>query len=169
MKFSFYPCPVGASDPSGCNQNPGPFPGVSPKCCVNDKYEDCMVQEIQCFNTTACNFTMQHKLSKFLQCFEGGVIAEGKCPGDALNCSKYAGLDQIFPAAEACTKDAAAMRKAASAMDSVCSSMKIKSWPTVLINNVLTCEDDSCFIPLLPKLCQVYRSRPLPKSCQAFV
>ena len=67
---------------------------MSPKCCVNDKYEDCMVQEIQCFNTTACNFTMQyarargsdlrHKLSKFLQCFEGGVIAEGKCPGDAL-------------------------------------------------------------------------------------
>ncbi len=93
--------------------------------------------------------------------------------------------------------------------------MQIKSWPTVLINNVLTCEDDSCFIPLLPKLCQgatclrmcpphsarlllfhfldapltfpatssrtlslhsiisrltaVYRSRPLPKSCQAFV
>lgn len=58
------------------------------------------------------------------------------------------------------------MRLAATAMDKACSAMgvmlswgthltaQIKSWPTVLINNVLTCEDDSCFIPLLPFVCK---------------
>ncbi len=28
------------------------------------------------------------------------------------------------------------------------------SWPTVVVNNELLCEDDSCFIPLLPPLCK---------------
>lgn len=166
VKFSFYPCPVGASDPSGCDKNPGPFPGVNPNCCLNDKFEDCLVQQLQCFNTSSCSFTAQYKLAKFLYCFEGSVISEGQCSSDALNCTKFAGIDDIFPAVQACVKDPTQMAHAASAMDGACARMKIKSWPTVLINNVLTCEDDSCFIPLLPKLCDAYTSTPKPRSCQ---
>lgn len=166
VKFSFYPCPVGASDPSGCKKNPGPFPGVNPNCCINDKFEDCLVHKLQCFYNTSCPFDSMHKLSKFLFCFEGSVIAEGQCPGNASKCMTYAGMGSLYNEIAACVQDPAQMQVAASAMEGRCTAEKVPSWPDVHINGVRTCEDDSCFIPLLPYLCQAYKSTPKPKSCQ---
>jgi len=168
VKFSFYPCPVGASDPSGCKKNPGPFPGVNPNCCLNDKFEDCLVQKLQCFDNTQCNFTTQYNLSKFLFCLEGGQISEGQCPGSPSSCMKFAGMDGLFNDTNACVNTPARMASAASDMEAACKAENPPSWPTVKINGVRTCEDDSCFIPLLPKLCAAYKGSPKPKSCQAF-
>ncbi len=38
-------------------QNPGEFP--DPKCCIHDKFEDCMVQQFQCFQNVSSNCTDQ--------------------------------------------------------------------------------------------------------------
>lgn len=166
VKFSFYPCPVGASQPSGCKKNPGPFPGVNPNCCLNDKFEDCLVQKLQCFDQTSCPFQAQFNLSKFLFCFEGGIIAEGQCPGNASKCMAYAGMGDLYDEVNACVNDPTKMASAASAMEALCTAEHPPSWPDVHINGKRTCEDDSCFIPLLPKLCDAYKSSPKPKSCQ---
>lgn len=166
VKFSFYPCPVGASDPSGCKKNPGPFPGVNPNCCINDKFEDCLVHKLQCFQNTDCSFDTMHNLSKFLFCFEGGVIAEGQCPGNATKCMAYAGMGDMYNDVAACVADPTQMKEAATAIESACNAEHPPSWPNVRINGVRTCEDDSCFIPLLPVLCKAYKGSPKPRSCQ---
>lgn len=156
---------MGAADPSGCKKNPGPFPGVNPNCCLNDKFEDCLVQKLQCFDETSCSFATQLALSKFLFCFEGGLIAEGQCPGNASKCMTYAGLGAMYDDVNACVNDPTRMAQAAHAMESRCTAEKPPSWPDVHINGVRTCEDDSCFIPLLPKLCAAYKGSPKPNSC----
>lgn len=167
VNFSFYPCPVGADTPAGCKANPGPFQ-MNPDCCVNDKFEACMVAKLQCFpGSTVCPFDTQRRMAKFLSCFEGASISEGECPGNAQTCATAAGLDQYYTAIQACTTNAIAMKNAAANMTAACKAQNPSSWPTVLINGVLTCPDDPCMMPLLPKLCKAYRSTPKPASCQA--
>jgi len=82
---------------------------------------------------------------------------------------EYAGMPDLFEDVNACVYDPARMKVAASAMEARCTAEKPPSWPDVHINGVRTCEDDSCFIPLLPKLCQAYKGSPKPKSCLALL
>eukprot|EP00047_Mylnosiga_fluctuans_P002988 m.226878 g.226878 ORF g.226878 m.226878 type:complete len:134 (-) comp11497_c0_seq1:178-579(-) len=128
-----------------------------------------MVQQFQCFQnltTTPCNPQLRLQMSKFLYCFEGQKISEGHCDADVKNCTDFAGLTQYYDAITTCVSDPTQMAKAASAMDKACAARKPDSWPTVVVNNQLLCEDDSCFIPLLPPLCLAYKGTPKPKSCQ---
>lgn len=166
VNFSFYPCPVGADTPAGCPANPGPFAGVNKDCCYNDKFEACMVSQFQCFlDSPSCNNTLRHQMANFLSCFEGGDINEGQCPGVAETCMATAGLSQYYPTIMSCYNDEVAVQKASEAMNATCTKENPQSWPHVRINGKLMCEDDSCFMPLLPKLCAAYKSTPKPNSC----
>jgi len=139
---------------------------MNPDCCVNDKFEACMVDLLQCFpNSTTCNATTQLQMSKFLSCFEGGSISEGQCPGNANTCSKKAGMANLYPAIMQCVNNVTSVKAAAAKMDKVCTAEAVQSWPHVRINGKLTCPDDSCMMPLLPFLCDAYQSRPKPASC----
>jgi len=166
VEFSFYPCPVGADTPAGCAANPGPFQ-MNPDCCVNDKFEACMVQQLQCFpNNTACNATLRLQMANFLSCFEGSTISEGQCPGNAQKCAASSGLGSLYPVIMQCVNNNTSMKAAAAAMDKVCTAEKVQSWPHVRIDGKLTCPDDPCMMPLLPKLCAAYKSKPKPASCR---
>jgi hypothetical protein len=162
VNFSFYPCPVGADTPAGCTANPGPFPGVNADCCTNDKFEACMVAQLQCFPGSAvCDNALRTKMAAFLKCLEGSFISEGQCPGDPKTCMGVANLTAYYPAIATCYNTPAAAQKASQAMNATCTAENPKSWPHVRINNKLMCEDDSCFMPLLPFLCDgtLVRSR----------
>lgn len=139
---------------------------MNPDCCVNDKFEACMVDQLQCFpNSTTCNATTRLKLGNFLSCFEGGSISEGQCPGNAKNCLTKAGMPELYPTVMACVNNVTSVKAAAAKMDKTCTAESVTSWPHVRINGVLTCPDDPCMMPLLPKLCDAYTSRPVPASC----
>lgn len=61
------------------HQDPGPFPAVEPRCCLNDKYEDCMVQQLKCFSGSSpaqCNFTTQYvwRVDRFFRVFFGSLL-----------------------------------------------------------------------------------------------
>jgi len=131
-----------------------------------------MVQKFQCFRdpSTACDADLRLSMSKFLNCFEGTVIDEGHCEHtNASSCADTAGWDAaVYTDIMSCVSDKVRMAQAAAAMDKVCSAKSPKSWPTVVINDKDLCEDDSCFMPLLPVLCKNYKSSPKPKSCARF-
>ena len=154
VNFEFYPCPVGADTPAGCTADPGPFPGVNPNCCLNDKFEACMVSQLQCLpGSTTCPPELSAKMAHFLGCLEGGLISEGQCPGSPQACAATANLTDYYPAISACYNSPHAAKKASLFMNQTCTAEAPKSWPHVRINGVLMCEDDSCFMPLLPYLC----------------
>lgn len=167
VNFSFYPCPVGADTPAGCAANPGPWPGVNPDCCTNDKFEACMVSQLQCFpGSTVCDNVLRTKMAVFIQCLEGKLIEDGECPGDPKSCMTTANLTAYYPAISNCYNTPALVQKASLAMNVTCTAENPQSWPHVRVNGKLLCEDDSCFMPLLPVLCDAYTSTPKPPSCQ---
>lgn len=127
-----------------------------------------MVRRLQCFpnNTAGCDNALRTQMARFLSCFEGGLISEGQCPGNARTCMAVANLTDYYGDVMACYNDDDAVAAASRAMNYTCSAQKPKSWPTVIIDDVLMCEDDSCFMPLLPYLCKAYKSEPKPRSCQ---
>lgn len=172
-KFSFYPCPVGAPTPKGCLSNPCPpkEPGCYKpqftECCVKDKFEDCLVSHLNCFDDTNCTFENRLKLSKFLGCFEGGHIEEDTCPQDPKNCTDFAGID--YEPIEACFKNESAVKAAGAPIDEACTKEDPAFWPHVKVNGEQAggpgCDQDSCVIPILPVLCKAYAGSPKPKSC----
>lgn len=163
--FNFYPCPVGADTPAGCTNNPGY--GKGPDCCIHDKFEACMVNQFNCFeNSTTCDTTLRLKMARFLSCYEGSHVEEEVCPADTKGCMIQADLMDRYDEINFCFNTTESVKKAAARMDAACTAEKVTWWPHVRVNNVLLCGDDSCMMPLLPKLCDAYRSHPKPKSCQ---
>lgn len=161
----------------GCYTNPCPprEPGCNhadfTECCLKDKYEDCLVEELGCFtNATGCNTDVRLKLSKFVGCFEGGHVEEDHCPQDPKNCTLAAGFtEKTYDAANACYTNNTAVAAAAKKLEVACEAQNIEFWPHVLVNGEPSggknCVDDSCVIPILPKLCEAYKGTPKPKSC----
>lgn len=164
-QFVFVPCPVGSPKTSNCTADPGY--GIGPNCCIHDKYEACMVQEFGCLhNSTACDMNLRAKMAKFLHCFEGQVIKEETCDADAEQCFSIANLDARFPAVDACVKDDKKSAAASDTMAAICTKQKPNGWPTVVVDGVTLCGDDSCFMPLLKPLCAAYKGTPKPNSCK---
>lgn len=175
-KFSFYPCPVGASTPLGCLSDPCPpkEPGCVKKdfveCCIKDKYEDCIVSHLGCTDESPCTMDTRAKLAKFLGCFEGGHISENHCPQDPKNCTVYAGLGAEYEAINHCFSNATQVTAAGKPIDATCAAENIDFWPHVKVNGVKAggpnCDQDSCVIPILPVLCRAYSGAAKPKTCQ---
>lgn len=180
-QFSFYPCPVGAPTPGGCLANPCPPKEQGCRkadfieCCVKDKFEDCLVNELGCFDggsaitKPSCDFDTRLKLGRFVGCFEGGHVEEDHCTQDPKNCSAAAGLMDHYGAIDACFKNATAVSAAAAVLDEACAAQNIEFWPHVMVNGEQAggkdCEQDSCVIPILPVLCKAYTGATKPKSC----
>jgi len=177
-KFSFYPCPVGASTPKGCLSNPCPpkEPGCVKaeflECCIKDKYEDCLVHTLGCNDLgpdSECDFDTRLKLGKFVGCFEGGHVEEDHCPQDPRNCTVTAGLGDQYDKINACFSNETQVEAAGVPIDAACSAQNITFWPHVQVNGKQAggpgCDEDHCVIPILPVLCKAYTGATKPKSC----
>lgn len=192
VSFSFYPCPVGANTVEGCKTNPCP-PKIQPcdhktyeQCCVQDKFEDCVVAQLGCNDYDAdphykdCGFDTRLKLAKFVGCFEGGgKIEEDVCNNDGKKCIDEAGLATQYKAIEACWGNGTATTAASAPIDKACAAQQaaVKPpheffWPHVQINGKQAggedCVQDSCVIPILPVLCKAYAGATTPKSCKLY-
>lgn len=175
-KFSFYPCPVGASTPAGCLRDPCPpkEPGCVKaeflECCVKDKFEDCLVHTLGCTDlSNDCDYDTRLKLSKFVGCFEGGHIEEDHCPQDPRNCTEAAGLSEYYDQIHSCFSNDTLVEAAGAQIDAACSAQNITFWPHVQVNGAQAggpgCDEDHCVIPILPVLCKAYGGATKPKSC----
>lgn len=142
------------------------------KCCIHDKFEDCMVDVLGCDSEASssqspCTTDTRLKMAKFLGCFEGGHIAEAGCTQNAKNCSTYAGLP--YDDIQTCFTNETRVYSAAMKMQKACTAQHPQFWPHILINDVMAggpgCSQDNCFIPILPRLCAAYKGTPKPKSC----